>query len=99
MLECLSIRHRPITCRDFQHVAASRETRDHAGQFTRAKTQVMTRTAADRIQGFRPTVFAEMSELSARHWAVNLGQGFPDFPVPYFVKEAAKRAIDADLNQ
>jgi len=59
----------------------------------------MTWTAADRIQGFRPTVFAEMSELSARHGAVNLGQGFPDFPGPDFVKEAAKRAIDADLNQ
>ena len=55
--------------------------------------------AADRIQGFRPTVFTEMSELSARHGAVNLGQGFPDFPGPDFVKEAAKRAIDADLNQ
>lgn len=55
--------------------------------------------AARRIQGFRPTVFAEMSELSVKHGAVNLGQGFPDFPAPAFVKDAAKRAIDGDFNQ
>ncbi len=59
----------------------------------------MRRRAAHRIQAFRPSVFAEMSELSAKHDAVNLGQGFPDFPAPAFVKDAAKRAIDEDLNQ
>jgi aspartate/methionine/tyrosine aminotransferase len=40
-----------------------------------------------------------MSQLAREHGAVNLGQGFPDFPGPSFVKDAAKRAIDADLNQ
>ena len=40
-----------------------------------------------------------MSRLAIEHGAVNLGQGFPDFPGPDFVKEAAKAAIDADLNQ
>ena len=40
-----------------------------------------------------------MSRLANEHGAVNLGQGFPDFPGPAFVKEAAKAAIDADLNQ
>ena len=40
-----------------------------------------------------------MSRLANEHGAVNLGQGFPDFPGPGFVKEAAKAAIDADLNQ
>lgn len=54
---------------------------------------------ANRIGGFRETVFAEMSALSMQHGAVNLGQGFPDFPGPQFVKDAAKRAIDANLNQ
>jgi aspartate/methionine/tyrosine aminotransferase len=44
-------------------------------------------------------VFTEMSRLANEHGAVNLGQGFPDFPGPAFVKEAAKSAIDADLNQ
>ena len=40
-----------------------------------------------------------MSALSARYGAVNLGQGFPDFAAPDFVKAAAKRAIDANHNQ
>jgi len=40
-----------------------------------------------------------MSLLAAKHGAVNLGQGFPDFAGPDFVKAAAKAAIDADLNQ
>ena len=59
----------------------------------------MDRYAAARIQQFGTSVFSEMSRLSALHNAVNLGQGFPDFPGPDFVKEAAKRAIDANLNQ
>ena len=59
----------------------------------------MDRYAAEKIRGFGTTIFAEMSRLSAVHGAINLGQGFPDFPGPDFVKEAAKAAIDADLNQ
>ena len=59
----------------------------------------MTWQAARRVRDFKPTVFAEMSDLSARHGAVNLGQGFPDFPGPSFVKDAAIRAINLDLNQ
>jgi aspartate/methionine/tyrosine aminotransferase len=59
----------------------------------------MDRYAAERIRAFGTSVFSEMSRLSAIHQAVNLGQGFPDFPGPEFVKAAAKRAIDANLNQ
>lgn len=55
--------------------------------------------ASPRIQGFGTSVFTEMSRLANLHGAVNLGQGFPDFPGPDFVKQAAKSAIDADLNQ
>jgi aspartate/methionine/tyrosine aminotransferase len=54
---------------------------------------------ADRISGFGTTVFAEFTALAIRSGAVNLGQGFPNFAAPDFVKAAAKRAIDADLNQ
>ncbi len=46
-----------------------------------------------------PSVFAEMSALAVQHGAVNLGQGFPDFPGPEFVKAAAIEAIGADHNQ
>lgn len=59
----------------------------------------MDRFAAEKIRGFGTSVFAEMSRLAVQHGAVNLGQGFPDFPAPDFVKDAAKAAIDADLNQ
>lgn len=59
----------------------------------------MDRFAAEKIHGFGTSVFAEMSRLAVEHGAVNLGQGFPDFAGPDFVKEAAKAAIDADLNQ
>jgi aspartate/methionine/tyrosine aminotransferase len=51
------------------------------------------------VRGFGTSVFSEMSRLAVQHGAVNLGQGFPDFPGPDFVKTAAKAAIDADLNQ
>jgi aspartate/methionine/tyrosine aminotransferase len=55
--------------------------------------------AAERIRGFGTSIFSEMSRLAREHEAVNLGQGFPDFAGPQFVIDAAKRAIDADLNQ
>ena len=51
------------------------------------------------MRSFGTSVFTEMSRLANQHGAVNLGQGFPDFPGPEFVKEAAKGAIDGDLNQ
>jgi len=54
---------------------------------------------AKRVAGFTTSVFTEMSRLAIRHRAVNLGQGFPDFPGPDFVKEAAIQAIRADQNQ
>jgi len=54
---------------------------------------------ARRVQSFEPTVFAEYTALAIEHNAVNLGQGFPNFPAPDFVKEAAQEAIAADLNQ
>jgi aspartate/methionine/tyrosine aminotransferase len=54
---------------------------------------------ARRVAGFGTTIFTEMSALAVQHGAVNLGQGFPDFPGPEFVKQAAAAAIAADLNQ
>lgn len=48
---------------------------------------------------FTESVIREMSRLAARHGAVNLAQGFPDFPAPSSLKEAAKRALDEDKNQ
>ena len=54
---------------------------------------------ARRTVGFTESVIREMTRLSAMHGAINLAQGFPNFPAPPEVKDAAKRAIDADINQ
>lgn len=56
------------------------------------------RTSA-KASRFTESVIREMSRLCAREGGVNLAQGFPDFPAPLPMKEAAKRAIDADKNQ
>jgi aminotransferase len=40
-----------------------------------------------------------MTRLAIRHGAVNLSQGFPDFPAPAEIKRAAQEAIAADVNQ
>ena len=48
---------------------------------------------------FSESVIREMTRLAQKHQAVNLAQGFPDFPAPSALKEAAKRAIDNDKNQ
>ncbi|MSO20191.1 MAG: aminotransferase class I/II-fold pyridoxal phosphate-dependent enzyme [Acidobacteria bacterium] len=54
---------------------------------------------ADRTKGLAESVIREMTRLALQHGAVNLSQGYPDFPAPALIKEAAKRAIDADVNQ
>lgn len=51
------------------------------------------------LRPFGTTIFTEMSRLALEKGAVNLGQGFPDFAGPTFIKDAAKRAIDDDKNQ
>jgi aspartate/methionine/tyrosine aminotransferase len=63
------------------------------------KDTVMRDVRAARVAGFGTTIFTEMSALAVQHSAVNLGQGFPDFAGPAFVKEAAAAAVSADLNQ
>jgi aminotransferase len=52
-----------------------------------------------RISEFKESVIREMTRLALQHGAVNLAQGFPDFPAPAEIKEAAKRAITEDINQ
>ena len=48
---------------------------------------------------FTESVIREMTRLSDRFGAINLSQGFPDFPAPAAVKDAACEAIRADINQ
>ncbi len=57
------------------------------------------RMLAARTEGFTESVIREMTRLNAVHDGINLAQGFPNFPAPAAVKDAAKRAIDDDVNQ
>jgi aminotransferase len=54
---------------------------------------------ARRTWGFTESVIRGMTRLANEHGAINLSQGFPDFPAPDVLKEAAVRAIRDDVNQ
>src|ERR1700689_2858850 len=58
-----------------------------------------TRFRSQRIANFSESVIREMTRLAMRHGATNLAQGFPDFPAPAALKQAAADAIAADINQ
>ncbi len=55
--------------------------------------------AARRTSTFTESVIREMTRIANQHEAVNLAQGFPDFPMPEPMKEAACAAIHGNLNQ
>ena len=57
------------------------------------------RFQSDRIGEFRESVIREMTRLALLNGAVNLAQGFPDFPAPARIKAAAQQAIAEDWNQ
>ena len=48
---------------------------------------------------FTESVIRDMSRLASAAGAINLAQGFPDFPAPAEVKAAAADAIARDINQ
>jgi len=54
---------------------------------------------ARRTHTFTESVIRGMTRLAAQHDAINLAQGFPNFPCPDVLKDAAARAIHDDINQ
>jgi aminotransferase len=52
-----------------------------------------------RVEGFTESVIRGMTRLAQQHRAINLAQGFPDFPAPEAMKRAAMDAIAGDINQ
>src|SRR5881628_197527 len=54
---------------------------------------------SEKVERFTESVIREMTRLAQMHRAVNLAQGFPDFPAPGEIKEAACEAILDDVNQ
>lgn len=72
----------------------SSSTQDETTQKASRPLQV-----AKRLEKFKTTIFTQMSMLAIKHGAINLGQGFPNFDGPEFVKEAAIQAIKDGKNQ
>jgi aminotransferase len=56
-------------------------------------------TTARRTHTFTESVIRGMTRLATQHDAINLAQGFPNFPCPDVLKDAAARAIHDDINQ
>ncbi len=54
---------------------------------------------SDKVERFTESVIREMTRQAMLHGAVNLAQGFPDFPAPAEIKKAAADAVAADINQ
>ncbi len=61
--------------------------------------QAAHRMLSAKAEQFTESVIREMTRLAMKHGAVNLSQGFPDFPAPAEIKEAARQAISDDINQ
>ncbi len=59
----------------------------------------MSRVMRSKLPQVGTTIFTVMSALAAEHQAVNLGQGFPDFPCDPGLLDAVTRAMQAGHNQ
>jgi aminotransferase len=62
------------------------------------RSRRLDRTAR-RTRTFTESVIREMTRVASENDAVNLAQGYPDFPAPDLLKEAAVDAIRRDVNQ
>lgn len=66
-------------------------------------SKMSTHTKADRLKSIEDTVWVEFIKLDHKYRPINLGQGFPDFAAPEYVRKALADAVlqsdDALLNQ
>src|SRR5260370_17393155 len=61
--------------------------------------KISRRMLSAKAEQFTESVIREMTRLALKHGALNLSQGFPDFAAPEEIKEAARKAIAADISQ
>ncbi|KAL2628509.1 hypothetical protein R1flu_013195 [Riccia fluitans] len=59
----------------------------------------MAHFLADRALQLSSSNIIHLSRLAEKYKAINLAEGFPDFPAPIAIKNAAVEAINADFNQ
>ena len=66
---------------------------------TSPQTSTRHRHVSQKASRFTESVIREMTREALKHGAVNLSQGFPDFPAPEDIKTRAMQAIADDVNQ
>ena len=59
----------------------------------------MTATFQSKLPNVGTTIFTEMSVLAQQYNAINLGQGFPDFPMDPAITELVNEAMQNGFNQ
>src|ERR1051326_8682047 len=59
----------------------------------------IARRVSRKASQFTESVIREMTREAMKYGAVNLSQGFPDFPAPEDIKRVAMQAIANDVNQ
>jgi L-glutamine---4-(methylsulfanyl)-2-oxobutanoate aminotransferase len=59
----------------------------------------MKNRVSAKASSFTESVIRDMTRQALAYGAVNLSQGFPDFPAPEDIKRAACDAVNADINQ
>lgn len=62
-------------------------------------TKIQRQKISAKASQFTESVIREMTRVALQYGAVNLAQGFPDFPCPAELKQAAYEAIETDVNQ
>ncbi|XP_036185319.1 kynurenine--oxoglutarate transaminase 1 isoform X3 [Myotis myotis] len=86
------------------HLVGSLQRKKAGASLSRRLHQTLTmakRLHARRLDGIDHNPWVEFTKLASEYDAVNLGQGFPDFPPPDFAVEAFQHAVSGDfmLNQ
>lgn len=59
----------------------------------------MWKKLANKLEPYQFSVWTEFTPLAIKHQAINLGQGFPSFPCPDFIKQALAEAVNNNENQ
>lgn len=62
-------------------------------------SQIHKQKTSSKVAQFKESVIRQMTRVALQYNAVNLAQGFPDFPCPPELKQAAHQAIEDDINQ
>jgi aminotransferase len=81
-----------------EHTRRNFRTKEDDTRMATSKTAKRTRVS-EKASRFTESVIREMTREAMKHGAVNLSQGFPDFPAPAEIKRAAQEAIADDVNQ